>query len=373
MQNNRGRVYAYENKNGTWRVEIRRPGCKRTTQTFATESEARAVAAHARAQFEGCEKSVSQAIEAYLLDKERHGLKASTIRTARYQLASMFPDADMPLPELHKWSAADLYRDLVDRSSSVSTHRNTLNEARRLGKWLQAQGWLAANPFAGVQGVGKRKRRKPQLTIDESRTLAAYCLGDPSPGATATLCCLLLAMRAGEVARISARDIDDGGRVLWVLEAKTEAGERCLEVPDVLQKRLPTLAALDVDRHWVSYHVRRCCKAAGVLVVGPHSLRGTHASLATSAGATSQLVAATLGHASTGVTEAHYTEPSALHGSKQRAALRVLAGGAKLSHDLSHAKQNPRSWNSEGFKIACVNRTLESCEEGDSNPHRSPH
>jgi integrase len=156
------------------------------------------------------------------------------------------------------------------------------------------------------------------------------CLASDEDGATVVLCSLLLALRAGEVAAIGPRSIDDQGRILRVEESKTEAGIRLIEVPEVLQPRLDALAkAPKKTRHWVATRGRRWCKLAGVTEVGPHALRGTHASLATRAGASSQLVAATLGHTSATVTEAHYTQQSATDEARQGTVLKVLAGGKR--------------------------------------------
>ena len=69
------------------------------------------------------------------------------------------------------------------------------------------------------------------------------------------------------------------------------------------------------------------CKIAGITDVGPHALRGTHASLATRAGATGQLVAGSSGHASTEVTNRHYTRADATADARVGVALEVLAGG----------------------------------------------
>lgn len=139
----------------------------------------------------------------------------------------------------------------------------------------------------------------------------------------------MLAIRSGEIVGLGARSIDDDGRLLRVFEAKTDAGVRLIEIPKVLRERLPALAEATITRHFINYHVRRLCKLAKVTVVCPHALRGTHASLATRAGATSQLVADTLGHASTHVTHRHYTKASAVQESNTKAALKVLAGGIK--------------------------------------------
>jgi integrase len=66
------------------------------------------------------------------------------------------------------------------------------------------------------------------------------------------------------------------------------------------------------NRQTVLRHVRRICEAAGVPTVSPHGLRGTHASLAMTAGATGDLVASALGHESFTTTERHYARPEAV-------------------------------------------------------------
>jgi integrase len=217
-------------------------------------------------------------------------------------------------------------------------------------KWLMGKGVIARNPFEKVEGVGKRKKGKTQLTIDEARLFIDACLNyehpvmrgdgrnkmrasklDPQVGVTAAMCCLILAMRASEIAGLTPRSIDDGGRVLRVFRSttKSDAGERLLEVPEMLQARLPALAAASISRYQVNAWVHRICEVAGITDVGPHALRGTHASLATRAGATSQLVAGSLGHASTAVTHRHYTKAEAIADANVGAALTVLAGGKK--------------------------------------------
>ena len=62
-------------------------------------------------------------------------------------------------------------------------------------------------------------------------------------------------------------------------------------------------------------------------VVPPHWLRGTHASLAMTAGATGDLVAAALGHESFTTTERHYARAEAIAGATQVGALRELGVG----------------------------------------------
>ncbi len=323
-----GRVYVYQHRT-KWKVEVRRTSGKRATQTLATREEADAVAGQLRRQLAGEAQTMSLAIEEYLGDMRERGCKEAHVTTTEYRLCSMFT-GELLVAELTANRAQSLYDKLREKGGSVDTQRNTLAQSRTFCKWATKQGYLRANPFADVEGVGRRSRGKKQLTIDESRKLMAVCLNSEDVGATATLCCLLLGLRAGEVADITTRSIDDEGRILRVDESKTDAGIRLVEVPEVLRPRLLTLAeAPKKTRHWVATRVRRWCKLADVTEVGPHALRGTHASLATRAGASSQLVAATLGHTSATVTEAHYTQQSATDEARQGTVLKVLAGGKR--------------------------------------------
>lgn len=264
----------------------------------------------------------------YLADLEERGTKPGHRVTVKARLRLMFPaQSEQLLTELHPVVAQRLYNEARTKGKSVDYHRNALLTARSLCKWLVKKGLLGSNPFADVEGIGKRKRGKKQLTIDEARRFVDTCLAEDSVHATAALCCLLLAMRAGEIAKLTPRCIDDDGRVLRIEDAKTEAGNRLIGVPEVLRDRLPVLAAAELTRHKINHHVHRLCKLAGVMDVGPHALRGTHASLATRAGASSQIVADSLGHASPEVTRQHYTKAEATEQAAGRIALKVLAGG----------------------------------------------
>jgi len=220
-----------------------------------------------------------------------------------------------------------------------------LSVARAFGAWCVAQGWLQANPFAAIKGRGRRKRGKPQLRIEEARIFMTCCLelAPRDDGAILALAYLLLGARAGEVVLRQVRDVDDGGRLLWIPDSKTEAGRRQLEVPDALVPHLVRLAgrrlpAAPLFAHaarrkraqdWAREQVTRICKLAGVPRVTPHGLRGTAATIAREAGATSQLVAATLGHASPAITEAAYIDSGRAQAAQRRTALRVLEGGRR--------------------------------------------
>jgi integrase len=243
---------------------------------------------------------------------------------------------DDHLGELTPKACQAAYDRLRAAGRSVDTHRNTLAVSKSFLGWCRAKGWAEANAMEGVTGEGRRRRGKAQLRIDESRKLLDLALelgaaGDASAVAVATV--LLMGIRASECAWIQARDVDDGGRLLWIPRSKTEAGVRRLEVPEVLRPLLkgigPQVGPLfpDRDRHWVLYHVRRLCRLAGVPEVTTHGLRGTQSTISRAGGASAEVVAAQLGHASTGVQDRHYVQPDAAADARNRAALNVLRGG----------------------------------------------
>ncbi len=355
MRNKRGKVWVYKDRK-RWRVEITRADGTRVARVYTSKEVAEEVAAAALHEMEHRVQTVQEAIEVYMTELADRGSAPSHLVSARARLSMMFPiEKDWLIGEVHPVIAQRFYDDVRERKSlrtgkryAVDTHRHALNESRAMCKWLITKGVLAANPFEKVEGVGKRKKGKGQLTIDEARKFVDACLNyqhpemrgdgrnrmrtpklDPQIGVTAAMCCLILAMRASEIAGLSPRSIDDGGRVLRVFRdtTKSDAGERLLEVPEILRDRLPALAATTISRYQVNNWVHRICKAAGITDVGPHALRGTHASLATRAGATSQLVAGSLGHASTEVTHRHYTKADAVTDANVGVALTVLAGG----------------------------------------------
>jgi hypothetical protein len=80
----------------------------------------------------------------------------------------------------------------------------------------------------------------------------------------------------------------------------------------------------DKKRNWVNSHTKRLCKLAGVPSVTAHSLRGMHATLAAEVGSTAEQIAATLGHGSTQVTEAHYIRPGVMKSANVERAMKVL-------------------------------------------------
>ena len=291
--------------------------------------------------------TVATAIAAYEKHLTEKGCKARPIDDRLYRLRAFFTDQELVLADLTRAKCSAYYealRVLVSPRTgevySVDTHRSMLAEARMLMKLCIARRWLRASPLEGVEGKGKRRHGKPQLRIDEARRWMAKAteLADGGEaGAVAAMMALLLGMRASEIVSRVVRDLDDEGRQLWIPDAKTEAGKRTLRVPDVLQPYLQRLAANQrpearlFGKHWRDWPrewVQEICKRAEVPVVGAHSMRGLHSTLAMDAGVTGAVVAASLGHEKVSTTMRSYAQPGAVAGAQQRRTLRVLEGGA---------------------------------------------
>lgn len=294
-----------------WRVVCQKDGA-RTVRSFEIEEEAQAFVDEWRLLAEG--ESVMDASRRWLLMLQRDGRRSSTVQARRNQIDRLIPHLPHKAHLVTPRHAQKAYAALVAEGFSVDTHQNSLEAAKQMWAAL----YRGASPWASVKPIGERKRGKEQLTLDESRRLlkAALEIGQSEPGGVAAALCLCLALRASEVTGLVSRDIDDGGRLLWVQRGKTKRSRRVLEVPSVLRPLLvhyADLAAGDrlfpYSRNWPGYWTREVCRAANVRRVTAHGLRGTHATLALQAGATANLVASALGHSSPSVTRQHYLAP----------------------------------------------------------------
>lgn len=289
----------------------------------------------------------------YLIGEQSNS--ASSADTTVHRLRSFFLGAvDAPLSGLSPFTCKRLYKQACERlrpstgrKAAVDTQRNELAETKTFVSWAVREKLLPSNPLAGVQGRGRRKHgeeSKPQLRIDEFRywiDLAEAYAEVGEDGAVAAMMGPILDMRAGEIVSRKVRDIDDDARVVWT-KSKTVAGRRRLRVhyePLRLQlKRLiegrrpddwlfcARAASGHRYRDWVRDWVQRICRETGVMVVGAHSMRGLHSTLATEEGETSAAVAKALGHSDPRVTEQSYIRPEALQGARQARVLKVVKG-----------------------------------------------
>lgn len=331
-----------------WRVVHVAATGKRTDRFFESRERADRFVAVLRDELvQAAQATLSHAFTAY----ERHliakGNKVKSYKETVRRLKVFFPPKmhDLSLDLLTAKTAAACYQRLVDEEYSVDTHRNMLAEAKSFLRWCAApaQRWLPANVLEGVEGQGRRHHGKPQLRIDEARLWmkTALELADAGKeGALAALVTLLLGMRCSEVVSRQVRDVDDGGRLLWIPDSKTNAGRRTLEVPEGLRARLAKLADAEHrkgdellfgkhDRKWPTTWVADICTLAKVPRVTGHGMRGLHSTLAVDAGMTGHLVAASLGHESFATTATSYAKSEAVEGAKQRKTWKVLDGGKR--------------------------------------------
>lgn len=338
--------YYDQTRKKPWRIVVvsvddapRRPRSKRRTagrvaRAFATEAGARDAIAKLRDRTAG--KTLGDAVTAYM-EHKRTDIAESSATTLEYRLRGVFQldERDRLLRTLTAADAETMYRRRV-AETKADTHRSELNAASAMMAWCIKQKWIRVNPFANVEGVGRRAAGKDQLRVDEARRFRDAALGEGTESGLAAACALLMGLSASEVTDRKVRDIDDGGRLWWIDRGKTKNRRAHILIPEELQQPLAKLAKGrpgdaplwgDIDRHWLGYHVRRLCKLAGVPVVTPHSLRGLHATLSVSSGLEVSAAAKQLRHGGAGVTRRHYIAPGAEAAAGHERAMTILQGG----------------------------------------------
>lgn len=287
---------------------------------------------------------MSKAVQAFLAKARLRELRPASIESLEDRLELLLRVSVNGARSI-RWlrGRGDELYNKAQEGRAPDTHRNALAIGRAFGAFCVKQRWLRANPFEGVESVGRRRRGKPQLGVDEARKLTAACLAaGVHPEPVAVIATLLLGPRASEVIERDVRDLDDDGRLLWIRDSKTEAGKRALEIPELLRPLLLHLASDRIaaaplfwnasgsrpTRHWVRDQCQRFCRLAGVPEITAHGLRGTHGSIARRGGATAELVAAQLGHASVGVTNAAYITRRAASAADSGAVVAALGNPA---------------------------------------------
>ena len=138
--------------------------------------------------------------------------------------------------------AASIYLEATKRLSpktgtvlSSASHRGELSTAKSFYRWATQRGHVGASPFRDVKPVGKVRAGKPQLRIEEARrftSAAVSCFEETRhPLAIGVLLARTMGLRTSEVMQRVARDLDDGGRCLWIDSGKTANARRRLDVP----------------------------------------------------------------------------------------------------------------------------------------------
>ena len=314
----------------------------------------------ARAKAEAADsrpRTIGELIEDYVAYLRDHKQRtSSTLTSTRRSLNGLLrPVVDMPARALTEKRAAALYRA---RSAQVAaaTHHGNLKRARSLWAWALKQKQVRLNVWRDVELIGKPNAGKDQLHPAAARLIFQHALRQSQErslqyhqrnqhrGAAAVLILLAFGMRPKEIVSLKPSELDRG--LLYIRKGKTRKSRRWLRVPDVVWRALePQVEEARTEgrerlfpftRDWVRLQTRRLCREVGVPVVCAYALRGTHATLATEAGATALMVAEQLGHERTGITHRHYIDPVA---TIEAAANRVLAQLDESDADTEGAGQ----------------------------------
>lgn len=328
----------YRQDEKRWRIVILHPNGQRAARLYHSKDKALRAMPRALADLQS-KLPLGPHLQSYLASLEARGLAANTITLTRSFLRNMFEGETAGM-----WTAQRVEETLAlwAKSWSLPTRRLRLWQASKFWAWLHDKGKVATNPFAGIVLPGRANRGKPQLRLDEARVLCKRAIAEYEAGkplAAAPIVMLAMGLRSSEILRRQARDIDDGGSILWIPSGKTANARRTLDVPpelrpllvDLKRNKEPTDFVLGVNsrnkpwRHADLWEfMRGLCDRAGVPRVCPHSLRGLWASLAVRSGAACAAVAATLGHGSFAMTAAHYAKPDALDAARSENAAGLL-------------------------------------------------
>lgn len=321
------------------------PESGRRSRVFPTQEEAHRIKVELQRQLSVLSMTVDGLAGEYLrtlpAEKRRRAM-------AEERLRKMFGrDCHDPIRSITPARARQLLA-AVTAGGSSEYHRSVLRAAQGFARWCVEHRYLKVDPFATLRITGPRPAGKQQLRVDEARRWSTAALAEIERGgydglrSLGALTLLLVGCRPSELLAVTGRDVDDGGRLLWLapLGGKTRAARRQVEIPELVRPYLVARAAQvgpdgrvfgTYTYRWLSRATHRLCRLAGVPRVCAYSLRGLHGTLAVTAGSTSAQVAAQLGHdprCVQSVTEQHYISPAATSAARQGAVLRVLDGGA---------------------------------------------
>lgn len=324
--------------NGGWRIIIVTNDATRTHQHFATEREAEDYARGCRAELaRRYGTTVAEALERYEQHMTMKGNLAASVRTTSYRLGWFFGEySDHAVADITPELAQAIYLGFANGKAAAS-HRGVLSEAKTFARWWIKDGLVDVSPFEKVQGFGKKATGKPQFRRDEARRWLEVALKRATGGdalALAAAMALTMGLRASEILKREARDVDDDGAILVIERAKTRHGDRTVPVPDLLRPLLLEHVArvghgllFDFHRHSLLRRVNSICAWAGVPKVCTHSLRGFLTTAAVRSGVDPNLVATYVGHASAAITLGSYVAPGAFESEQKQRGLRVLVGG----------------------------------------------
>lgn len=301
-------------------------------------------------------RSFEESLGEYLQSLIDRGVSTDTAAKVQRMLRPFLPLVE-PLTAVDSERAQQMYLDETKRIKSNGepiandSHHLLLRRIKHFYKWAISRQYVQTNPFAEVRPIGRPRRGKQQLRIDEARKLVTAAMERAKAldvGCAAALMQIFLGLRPTEAMVRVVRDLDDEGRILWVPFGKTNNAKRRLQIPDALREILlahardkPAEAPLlgppgegfhtrDALRH----RLNQLCEQLGLPRVCPHSLRGLNATLALDAGATAHHVAAALGHASFATTARHYADASSVANASLRRVADLLGTRSQKGADV---------------------------------------
>lgn len=310
-------------------------------------------------------RSFEESLGEYLRDLIDRGVSRDTTAKVERMLRPFLP-LDAPLTAIDTERAQQMYLDETKRIKSNGepiandSHHLLLRRIKHFYKWAISRRYVQTNPFADVRPIGRPRRGKQQLRIDEARKLVSAAMERAKTldaGCTAILMQVFLGLRPTEALVRVVRDLDDQGRILWVPFGKTSNAKRRLQIPDTLRDILlahakdkpadaPLLGPPGEPLHTrdtIRYKLKGLCEQLGLPRVCPHSLRGLSATLALDAGATAHHVAAALGHASFATTARHYADASSVANAGLRRVADLLGAGGECGADVQQLASLLRS------------------------------
>ncbi len=367
MPPHRARVLGPYRNGRCWRLVVF-AGQARKAMLTDTQEEAEKLKASLLRMFEDrLGITLGMALDEYLSEKRKAGLKESSVLDIDGKLRSFLP-LHTTLGEITSQHAAQMYQAETERVGRfgpvrAATHHRVLRLCKAFFGWAVEREYLRENPFAKLKAIGKARVGKVQLRQDEARKLNDLALkraADGDEGALAVLVQLVMGLRSGEVLGLKVRDLDAQGTVLVIEGTKSKNARRTLEIESEPLRKLLALhckklrpeqlmfgaqrsAPLHTDRLFKA--LRKLCREAKLPCVCPHSLRGLHASLAVARGASSRFVAEALGHGNDTITKRHYIAPDAIQkasGKRVAAALdQAAADSAELDRLTARLRKLP--------------------------------
>jgi integrase len=358
------RLYGPYFKRGRFHVHEHHLDGTKKYRTFNTEAEALEFVRANQPRVAGNTVTMKEAVKAYT--DERKDLRASSRATLKFRLEALIRGHEGT--PVNAFPAVTAWQKLA-KDNAVDTLHGIRSAAGGFFRWCITKAFVKKNPLEAAEIVGQKNRGKEQLRMDEARSFLeralAVAAGQTLPGRTGSqqrvavlgaATALLLGVRNGEVVARVVRDLDDGGKVLWIPTAKTRAGIRRVEVPPVLAAELLKLAEgrSPTDRLFdgatpdgLRYWTARLCTTLGVPRVTVHGLRGTHATASMQPHANPHAVAAALGHTSFAVTERHYADPQAVATARHQAALDTLLPPKEPSESKRLSKTSSKTFGRE--------------------------